>query len=128
MQAELRHDRELKEAQADAEAKLDESLKDYTDASSQLQKELEEETRLWKEAQARNATLTSDQAEYDRLVIQADTLAFSKPLFLFSFCLKASSFRQYVLKPVPSSFPFFLRRALPGLAAARVQEGGRAQG
>jgi t-SNARE complex subunit (syntaxin) len=82
MQAELRHGRELKEAQAAAEAKLDESLKDYTDASSQLRKELDE-TRLRKEAEARIATLTTDQAEYDRLVIQADKLAFSKFFLLF---------------------------------------------
>nr|XP_051197131.1 uncharacterized protein LOC127310500 [Lolium perenne] len=75
VQAELRHARELKEAQAAAETKLDESLKDFTDASAQLRKELEEESRLLKEAPDRNAVLTSDQAEYDRLVIQADTLA-----------------------------------------------------
>nr|XP_051221141.1 uncharacterized protein LOC127339314 [Lolium perenne] len=75
VQAKLRHARELKEAQAAAETKLDESLKDFTDSSAQLRKELEEETRLRKEAQARNATLTTDQAEYDRLVIQADKLA-----------------------------------------------------
>jgi t-SNARE complex subunit (syntaxin) len=86
MQAELRHSRELKEAQAAAEAKLDESLKDFSDASAQLRKQLEEESRLLKEARDRNAVLTSDQAEYDWLVIQADALAFSKPLF-FSFFL-----------------------------------------
>jgi hypothetical protein len=85
MQAERRHGQELKEVQAAAEAKLDESLKDSTDASAQLQKELEEETRLRTEAQARIATLTTDQAKYDRLVVQADALAFSKFLsFLFS--------------------------------------------
>nr|XP_051210782.1 uncharacterized protein LOC127328206 [Lolium perenne] len=82
MQAELRHARELKEAQTAAEAKLDKSLRDFTDASTQLRKELEEESRLRKEAQHRNATLTSDQAEYDRLVIQADALALK--LFLDS--------------------------------------------
>jgi t-SNARE complex subunit (syntaxin) len=86
VQAELRHSRELKDTQAVAEAKLDESLKDFSDASAQLRKELEEESRLLKEARDRNAVLTSDQAKYDRLVIQADTLAFSKSLFL-SFCL-----------------------------------------
>ncbi|KAK1665328.1 hypothetical protein QYE76_053487 [Lolium multiflorum] len=75
MQAELRHAQELKDAQAAAEAKLDESLKDFTDASAQLRKELEEESRLLKEARDRNAVLTSDQAEYDRLVIQVDALA-----------------------------------------------------
>ena len=86
MEAELRHSRELKDAQAAAEAKLDESLKEFSDASAQLRKELEEESRLRKEAQDRNATLTSDQAEYDRLVVQADALALSKSFF-FSFCL-----------------------------------------
>jgi hypothetical protein len=85
MQAELRHGRELKEVQAAAEAKFDESLKDSTDASAQLRKELEEETRLRTEAQARIATMTTDQAEYDRLVVQADALAFSKFLsFIFA--------------------------------------------
>nr|XP_051222195.1 uncharacterized protein LOC127340492 [Lolium perenne] len=39
MRAELRHSRELKEAQAAAEAKLDESLKDLSNASTQLWKE-----------------------------------------------------------------------------------------
>ena len=86
MQAELRQAQELKDAQAAAEAKLDESLKDFSDASAQLRKELEEESRLRKEAQDRNATLTTDQAEYDRLVIQADTLALSKS-FSLSSCL-----------------------------------------
>jgi hypothetical protein len=93
VQAELQHDRELKEAQAAAEAKLDESLKDYTDASVVLRVELEEETRARKEAQDRIATLTTDQAEYDRLVMQADALALSKPFFfslsLISLCFLA---------------------------------------
>nr|XP_051211610.1 uncharacterized protein LOC127329102 [Lolium perenne] len=74
-EAELRHSRELKEAQAAAEAKLDESLKEFTNNSAVLRAELEEESRARKEAQDRIATLTTDQAEYDRLVIQADTLA-----------------------------------------------------
>ena len=60
--------------------------KDFADASTQLRKELEEESELRKEAQARNATLTTDQAEYERLVIQADALALSKSFFL-SLCL-----------------------------------------
>jgi t-SNARE complex subunit (syntaxin) len=60
MQAKLRHSRELRDAQAAAEAKLDESLKDFSDASARLWKELEEESQLLKEAQDRNATLTSD--------------------------------------------------------------------
>nr|XP_051209202.1 uncharacterized protein LOC127326372 [Lolium perenne] len=75
MQAELRHAQELKEAKAAAEAKLDESLNEFTNASAVLRAELEEETRARKEAQDRIATLTTDQGEYDRLIIQADTLA-----------------------------------------------------
>jgi hypothetical protein len=86
VQAELRHAQELKNAQAAAETKLDESLKEFADASAQLRKELEEESRLLKEARDRKTVLVSDQAEYDRLVIQADTLAFSKSFFLCS-CL-----------------------------------------
>ena len=93
VQAELRHDRELKEAQAAAEAKLDESLKEFTNSSEVMRTELEEETRARKEAQDRIATLTTDQAEYDRLVMQADALAFSKPFFisllLISLCFLA---------------------------------------
>jgi hypothetical protein len=64
---------------------LDDALKDFSDASGQLQKELEDETKLLKEAQDHNALLTSDQAEFDRLVIQADELALSK--FFLPFCL-----------------------------------------
>jgi t-SNARE complex subunit (syntaxin) len=79
VEAELWHARELKEAQAAAEAKLDESLKDFTDSSAQLRMGLEEETRARKEAEARITALTTDQAEYDRLVMQADQLALSKP-------------------------------------------------
>jgi t-SNARE complex subunit (syntaxin) len=86
IQAGLQHARELKDAQAAGEAKLDDALKDFSDASAQLQKELEEESRLLKETQDWNATLASDQAEFDRLVIQADELALSK-FFFFPFCL-----------------------------------------
>jgi hypothetical protein len=78
IQPELQHTRELKEA------RLDEALKDFTDATGQLQKELEEEAKLLKEAQDRNATLSSDQAQFDQMVIQADEQALSK--FFFS-CL-----------------------------------------
>ncbi|KAK1616477.1 hypothetical protein QYE76_021994 [Lolium multiflorum] len=74
-EAELRHDRELKEAQAASEAKLDESLKEFTNSSAVLRAELEEEIVARKAAQDRIATLTIDQAEYDRLVMQADALA-----------------------------------------------------
>ncbi|KAK1687203.1 hypothetical protein QYE76_048051 [Lolium multiflorum] len=75
MQAETRHVRELQEAQAAAESKLDESLKEFTNSSAMLRAELEEETMARKAAQDRIATLTIDQAEYDRLVMQADALA-----------------------------------------------------
>jgi hypothetical protein len=113
VQAELRHAQELKDAQVAAETKLDELLKEFADASAQLRKELEEESRLLKEARDRNTVLVSDQAEYDRLVIQADTLALSKS-FLFSFCLQAYTFWQYVFIPVPLFFFFFPCRAFPG--------------
>ncbi|KAM0869227.1 hypothetical protein ACQ4PT_040822 [Festuca glaucescens] len=76
VQIELRHALELKDAQAAAEAKLDESLKQYTDYNAVLRAELEEETVTRKAAQDRIATLTADQAEYDRLVVQTDALAF----------------------------------------------------
>jgi hypothetical protein len=91
MEAELRHARELKEVQAAAEAKLDESLKEYMNATAVLRTELEEETLARKAAQDRISTLNTDQAKYDRLVMQADALALSKPFFLslllISLCL-----------------------------------------
>nr|XP_051197245.1 uncharacterized protein LOC127310628 [Lolium perenne] len=71
MQAELRHARELKEAKSAAEAKLDETLKEYTDSTAGLRKELEEETA----APDKIAQLTTDQADYDRMVMQIDALA-----------------------------------------------------
>jgi hypothetical protein len=104
IQAGLQHARELKEAQAAGEAKLDDALKDFSDASGQLQKEMEEESRLLKEAQYRNATLASDQAEFDRLVIQADELALSK--FLFSFLLLTSLYLPAVRSYTGSFFLF----------------------
>jgi t-SNARE complex subunit (syntaxin) len=70
IQAELQHTRELKEARAAGETKLDEALKDFSDASGQLQKELEEETRLLKEAEDQNAILAADQAQFVRMIIQ----------------------------------------------------------
>nr|XP_051214812.1 uncharacterized protein LOC127332541 [Lolium perenne] len=75
MQAELWHARELKEAKAAAEAKLDESLKEYTDSTTVLRTKLEEERAARKAAQDRIALLTADQTEYDRLVMQIDALA-----------------------------------------------------
>nr|XP_051211546.1 formin-like protein 8 [Lolium perenne] len=59
IQVGLQHAQELKDAQAAGEAKLDEALKEFSDASGQLQRELEE-SRLLKEAQDRNTTLASD--------------------------------------------------------------------
>jgi hypothetical protein len=88
MEAELRHSQELKEAQAAAEAKLDESLKEFTNSSAVLRAELEEQSRARKAAEDRITLLTTDQTAYDRLVLQADALAFSKPFFS-SFYLKA---------------------------------------
>jgi hypothetical protein len=120
MQAELRHAQELKDAQAAAETKMDELLKEFTDASAVLRAELEEETRARKEAQDRIATLTTDQAEYDRLVMQADALAFSKPFFF--------SLSHHVLIPVTFFFFFLPTSAFPGLPGLCAQEGSGAQG
>ncbi|KAK1602600.1 hypothetical protein QYE76_016869 [Lolium multiflorum] len=99
MQAELRHARELKEAKAAAEAKLDETLKEYTDSTAGLRKELEEETAARKAAQDKIAQLTADQADYDRMVMQIDALACSKRFLLFFSCLEAFSSYRYVLTP-----------------------------
>jgi hypothetical protein len=78
MQAELRHARELKEAKAATEAKLDETLKEYTDSTAGLRKELEEEAAARKAAQDKIAQLTADQADYNKMVMQIDALACSK--------------------------------------------------
>jgi hypothetical protein len=85
MQAELRHARELKEAKAAAEAKLDESLKEYTNSTAVLRAEMEEETVARKAAQDRLALLEAEQKEYDRLVLQTDALALRKFLCSFLF-------------------------------------------
>ncbi|KAK1647654.1 hypothetical protein QYE76_065459 [Lolium multiflorum] len=58
IQAGLRHDKELKDAKAAAEAKLS-----------------EEESKARKAAEDRVALLTAEQKEYDRLVLQTDALA-----------------------------------------------------
>jgi hypothetical protein len=127
MEAELRHSRELKDAQAASEVKLDESLKDFSDANTQLRKELEEESRLLKEAQAQNAQLAADQLEFDRLIIQDDTLALSKSLFFFSFVFKlifsgSMSYADSLL------LFFFPSRSFSGFPVVRAQEGDGAQG
>jgi hypothetical protein len=121
MEAELRHSRELKDAQAAAEVKLDESLKDFSDANTQLRKELEEESRLLKEAQDRNALLTADQLEFDWLIIQADTLALSKSLFSFAFVFKLMfSGSMFYTDSLLLLFSF---QTFSGFPAVRAQEG-----
>ena len=81
MEAELHHSQELKDAKAAAEAKLDDTLKEFTNSSAVLRAELEEESKARKAAEERISVLTTDQAAYDRLVVQADALAFSKSFF-----------------------------------------------
>ncbi|KAK1607933.1 hypothetical protein QYE76_031606 [Lolium multiflorum] len=75
IQAGLRHDKELKDAQAAAEAKLSEVLEDSTNASAVLRAELEEQSKARKAAEDRVALLTAEQKENDRLVLQTDALA-----------------------------------------------------
>ncbi len=84
MEAELHHSQELKDAKAAAETKLDDTLKEFTNSSAVLRAELEEESKARKAAEERIGVLTTDQAAYDRLVLQADALALSKSFF-FSF-------------------------------------------
>ena len=81
MEAELHHSQELKDAKAVAETKLDDTLKEFTNSSAVLRAELEEESKARKAAEERISVLTTDQATYDRLVVQADALAFSKSFF-----------------------------------------------
>jgi hypothetical protein len=81
MEAEVRHSQELKDAQAAAETKLDDTLKEYAHNSEVLRLELEEQSKARKAAEDRIGVLTTDQAESDRLVMQADALAFSKSFF-----------------------------------------------
>jgi hypothetical protein len=148
MESEVRHSQELKDAKAAAELKLDDTLKEFTNSSAVLRTELEEESKARKAAEERIAALTTDQAAYDQLVLQADALAFSKFSFSFFLRLKASlffrqdlftfvlclfclqacflSYRQHFLIPVLfSSSP---RRTLSGFPGACFQEGGGIQG
>ncbi|KAK1613042.1 hypothetical protein QYE76_036715 [Lolium multiflorum] len=76
MESEVRHSQELKDAKAAAELKLDDTLKEFTNSSAVLRTELEEESKARKAAEERIAALTTDQAAYDQLVVQADALAF----------------------------------------------------
>jgi t-SNARE complex subunit (syntaxin) len=92
IQAGLRHARELEEAQAAADAKLAESLEEYTNNTAVLRAELEEESKARKAAEHRIELMTTDHREYDRLVMQIDALALSKPLSCPFFRLQAFSF------------------------------------
>ncbi|KAK1613868.1 hypothetical protein QYE76_019385 [Lolium multiflorum] len=76
MESEVRHSQELKDAKAAAETKLDDTLKEFTNSNAVLRTELEEESKVRKAAEERIAALTTDQAAYDQLVMQADALAF----------------------------------------------------
>ncbi|KAK1646661.1 hypothetical protein QYE76_064466 [Lolium multiflorum] len=102
VQAELRHDRELKEAKAAAQAKLNDSLEEFTNASAVLRAELEEDRGARKEAEARITTMTTNQAQYDQLVMQADALAFRNMFLYFLLSLLAELF--------PDSQPHALKK------------------
>jgi hypothetical protein len=123
-QAVLRHEREMKEAKAAAEAKLDETLKDCADSTAVLRAELEEHSGARKAAEDRVALLEAEQKEYDRLVVQTDALALSK-FFFFLFRLLLIS----LYLPVACPYLFSLScRALYGLAGACAEEGDRSPG
>jgi hypothetical protein len=72
---------------------LDDSLKDFTNSTAVLRTELEEHTKAREEqikarelAENRVSALLMEQKDFDRLVVQTDALALSKP-FLFLCCL-----------------------------------------
>ncbi|KAK1604462.1 hypothetical protein QYE76_028135 [Lolium multiflorum] len=75
IQAGLRHDEEMKEAKAAAEAKLAEVLEDSANANAVLRAELEEMGKFRKAAEDQVARLTGEQKEYDELVMRTDALA-----------------------------------------------------
>jgi hypothetical protein len=109
----------MKEAKAAAEAKLDETLKEFSDSTAVLRVELEEHSGARKAAEDRIALLNAEQKEYDRLVVQTDALALSKrffPLFLLLISLHLPVSRPYF-------FSLFSCRALSGFAGACTQEG-----
>jgi hypothetical protein len=121
IQAALHHDKEMKDAQAAAAAKLDEFLEESTNSNAMLRAELEEESKARKAAEDWVALLTGEQKEYDQLVMQTDALALSK-FFFFIFRLLLIS----LYLPVAYPYLFSLScRALSGLAGARAEEGGR---
>ncbi|KAK1668946.1 hypothetical protein QYE76_057105 [Lolium multiflorum] len=62
-------------SKAAAEAKLAESLEEYTNNAGAGRAELEEESKARKAAEHRIELMTTDHREYDRLVMQIDALA-----------------------------------------------------
>nr|XP_051202484.1 uncharacterized protein LOC127316106 [Lolium perenne] len=63
----LRHDQELKDTKAAAEAKLNEVLEDSVNSTAVLRAELEEGSKARKAAEDRAAHLEAEQKEYDLL-------------------------------------------------------------
>nr|XP_051229460.1 uncharacterized protein LOC127347295 [Lolium perenne] len=63
----LRHDQEMKDAKAAAEAKLNEVLEDSTNSTAVLRLELEEGGKARKAAEDQAALLEAEQKEYDQL-------------------------------------------------------------
>jgi hypothetical protein len=99
MEAELRHAKALKES----EAKVNDSLEEFTNSTAVLRAELEEQTKAreeqskwWELAENRVSALLFEQKDFDRPVVQTDTLALSKPFFL-SVAYKLVIFRKHVL-------------------------------
>jgi multidrug resistance efflux pump len=78
----LRHEQELKDAKAAAEAQLKEALDDSVNSTAVLRAELEEGGKARKAAEDRVALLEAEQKEYNLLVMQTDGLALRK--FLLS--------------------------------------------
>jgi hypothetical protein len=69
-----------------AKVKLNESLEEFMNSTSVLRAELEEQTKAREEqikarelAENQVAALMTEQKDYDRLVVQTDTLLLSKP-------------------------------------------------
>jgi seryl-tRNA synthetase len=85
----LKHNEEMKAAQAAAETKLNETLEDASNSTVVLQAELEEAAKARKAAEDQAARLEAEQKEYDLLVTQTDALALRKffPFSFFGFCL-----------------------------------------
>nr|XP_051221205.1 uncharacterized protein LOC127339384 [Lolium perenne] len=75
IQATLRHDQELKDAKAAAEARLAEVVDDSANSTAVLRAELEEMGKFQKAAEDQVARLTAEQKEYDELVTRTDALA-----------------------------------------------------